>query len=263
MPLTPADVRHVMFSKPPPGRPGYHEDEVDDFLDLVEAELARMMQDTTALRAQVTRLNQRLGARSRGAAADWESPQAAGPVITPLQPSVTPQTPPRAEHDSRAAHVLAFARERADQLTEQAHATADEVRGQARADCERLLFTARGQADDVITQARTRAETILRDAHTTAQTLQRQARDNAASLEHQATRRRAEVLNALNHDKSRLETTIDELRAFELEYRTRLATYLHSLIHQLDGPASAAPVHPIQTQHDLVGSRLDIRHTGP
>ena len=36
MKLTPADVRNVAFSKPPIGKRGYNEDEVDQFLDLVE-----------------------------------------------------------------------------------------------------------------------------------------------------------------------------------------------------------------------------------
>ena len=36
MPLSPADVHNVAFSKPPIGKRGYNEDEVDQFLDLVE-----------------------------------------------------------------------------------------------------------------------------------------------------------------------------------------------------------------------------------
>jgi DivIVA domain-containing protein len=39
MPLTPADVANVAFGKPPMGKGGYHEDEVDTFLDLVRTEL--------------------------------------------------------------------------------------------------------------------------------------------------------------------------------------------------------------------------------
>jgi len=46
MPLTPADVHNVAFSKPPIGKRGYNEDEVDAFLDLVEAELARLIEET-------------------------------------------------------------------------------------------------------------------------------------------------------------------------------------------------------------------------
>ena len=37
--LTPADVRNAAFSKPPWGKRGYNEDEVDALLDRVEAEI--------------------------------------------------------------------------------------------------------------------------------------------------------------------------------------------------------------------------------
>ncbi|GED97424.1 hypothetical protein nbrc107697_14630 [Gordonia crocea] len=42
MPITPEDVHNVAFSKPPIGRRGYHEDEVDAFLDAVEEEIRRL-----------------------------------------------------------------------------------------------------------------------------------------------------------------------------------------------------------------------------
>ncbi|MET0189701.1 MAG: DivIVA domain-containing protein, partial [Pseudonocardia sediminis] len=61
MPLTPADVHNVAFSKPPIGKRGYNEDEVDAFLDLVEAELARLIGENDDLRDQVASLEQRLG----------------------------------------------------------------------------------------------------------------------------------------------------------------------------------------------------------
>jgi DivIVA domain-containing protein len=50
MPLMPADVANVAFSKPPMGKRGYCEDEVDAFLDLVEAELARLIEENHDLR---------------------------------------------------------------------------------------------------------------------------------------------------------------------------------------------------------------------
>jgi DivIVA domain-containing protein len=37
--LTPEQVRNVAFSKPPMGRRGYNEDEVDAFLDLIEQQV--------------------------------------------------------------------------------------------------------------------------------------------------------------------------------------------------------------------------------
>jgi len=62
MPLTPADVHNVAFSKPPIGKRGYNEDEVDAFLDLVEAELTRLIEENADLRQRVAELDQELAA---------------------------------------------------------------------------------------------------------------------------------------------------------------------------------------------------------
>jgi DivIVA domain-containing protein len=53
MPLTPAEVHNVAFKKPPIGKRGYDEEEVDAFLDIVEVELARLMEENTDLRARI------------------------------------------------------------------------------------------------------------------------------------------------------------------------------------------------------------------
>src|SRR5579863_8929938 len=52
MPLTPADVRNKQFSTTRL-RPGYDEEEVDAFLDEVEAELNRLVQENEELRAKL------------------------------------------------------------------------------------------------------------------------------------------------------------------------------------------------------------------
>ena len=94
MPLTPADVHNVAFSKPPIGKRGYNEDEVDAFLDLVEAELARLIEENDDLREQVSQLEQRLGnvqadledARSRPPAATMGSVSPPTQQIRPVEP---------------------------------------------------------------------------------------------------------------------------------------------------------------------------------
>lgn len=257
MPLTPSDVHTVTFSKPPLGRSGYHEDEVDDFLDRVETELARLTEDNTTLRSQVAQLDQQLRALSTETPGGPDRPRPPGPVTTPLRRPVTEGISPDADHDRQAGHALVLAQETADQVTEQAHADADQVLGQARTDCEQLLASAQHEAEALVTEARNQAEAILQQARTAAETLQLQSQDNAASLTQEATCQRTTMLDALDHDKSLLETTIDELRAFELGYRTQLATYLHSLIYQLDGPRSAAQVNPSHPQPDLACSGPD------
>ena len=62
MPLTPADVHNVAFSKPPIGKRGYNEDEVDAFLDLVENELTRLIEENSDLRQRIEELDQELAA---------------------------------------------------------------------------------------------------------------------------------------------------------------------------------------------------------
>jgi DivIVA domain-containing protein len=51
MPLTPAEVHNVAFKKPPIGKRGYDEEEVDAFLDIVEVELARLIEENNELRS--------------------------------------------------------------------------------------------------------------------------------------------------------------------------------------------------------------------
>src|SRR6201987_4511808 len=52
MPLTPADVRNKQFSTTRL-RPGYDEEEVDDFLDQVEAGVDWLIQENEELRAKL------------------------------------------------------------------------------------------------------------------------------------------------------------------------------------------------------------------
>ena len=69
MPLTPADVHNVAFSKPPIGKRGYNEDEVDAFLDLVENELTRLIEENADLRQRVTEMDQELATARAGGGA--------------------------------------------------------------------------------------------------------------------------------------------------------------------------------------------------
>ena len=69
MPLTPADVHNVAFSKPPIGKRGYNEDEVDAFLDLVENELTRLIEENADLRQRVAELDQEVASGRAGGGA--------------------------------------------------------------------------------------------------------------------------------------------------------------------------------------------------
>src|SRR4051812_12594329 len=101
MRLTPADVHNVAFSKPPIGKRGYNEDEVDQFLDFVEAELARLIEENTDLKTRVDELEGDLNAArsaAPAAAATDDRTQAFSATATPAQPQAQSQaqaqTPP-------------------------------------------------------------------------------------------------------------------------------------------------------------------------
>jgi DivIVA domain-containing protein len=272
MPLTPADVHNVAFSKPPIGKRGYNEDEVDAFLDLVEAELARLIEENDDLREQVSQLEQRLGnahadledARSRPAPAMGQVPTTTQQMQRPVEPPPPPMPqrqmePPRGmggpgpdtdyrgaadlggDHHVQAAKVLGLAQEMADRLTAEAKSEADGMLSDARTKSEQLLSEARTKSDSMVNEARSRAETMLNDARTRAETLERQARDKASTLERDAQRKHNETITLIEQQKGGLEKKIDELRTFEREYRTRLKTYLESQLRDLEGRGSAAP----------------------
>ncbi|RKT86106.1 DivIVA domain-containing protein [Saccharopolyspora antimicrobica] len=251
MGLTPADVHNVAFSKPPIGKRGYNEDEVDAFLDLVEAELARLVEENNDLRGQVEQLESQLqtaqvdleDARSQVASASstpapTEEPRRLTPVPAP---TAAEQTSPGGDHHVQAAKVLGLAQEMADRLTGEAKAEADGMLAEARTKSEQLLSEARSKSDSMVNESRTRAETMLNDARTRAETLERQAREKAANLERDAQRKHAEVMGNITSEKNALEKKIETLRTFEREYRTRLQTYLESQLRELQDRGSAAP----------------------
>ena len=238
MPLTPADVANVAFSKPPMGKRGYCEDEVDAFLDLVEAELARLIEDNHDLRNQVQQLDQQLRAAPVDTGAALRSVESPGPVMAPVPPPMREQTSPGDDHNIHAARVLGLAHEMAERLTVDAKAEADGMLGEARTRSEQLLSDASVKADDMVNEARTRAETLLNDARIRAETLERQSREKAASLERDAARKHTEILARLSQEKDILENKISELRAFERDYRARLKTYLDSQLRDLDSRES-------------------------
>src|SRR5256885_14822357 len=54
MRLPPAEVHNVAFKKPPIGKRGYDEEEVDAFLDIVEVELSRLIEENNDLRSRLS-----------------------------------------------------------------------------------------------------------------------------------------------------------------------------------------------------------------
>jgi DivIVA domain-containing protein len=230
MPLTPADVHNVAFKKPPIGKRGYDEEEVDAFLDEVERELARLIEENNELRAQVERV------RAGGA-----------------PPPPGPGADQRLVQDNEELRVqleqLQREKAAADQAARQMQEELEQVRSQPGAvplpggdpggeqQALRVLMLAQRTADDHVADARREADKLLSDARAKAEEVTRDARTKAEALERDARNRHQEAMGGLEAKRSALQKHIEELKAFEREYRTRLKAYLESQLRDLEGRA--------------------------
>jgi len=261
MPLTPADVHNVVFKKPPIGKRGYDEDEVDAFLDVVEAELARLIEENAGLRALVDRGGSS-GARARDerfsnaetsansaeparAAAPPPPPPAATPPPPAREPAAPSQTGPVGRIDNeRTSRVLQLATETADKYVSEATAEAEQLRSTAKAESDRLMSEARTNSERMLSDAKSRAESMVSEAKNRAETMEREARAKATAITQDVERKQVETLAALEEKRITAEKNIDQLRTFEREYRSRLKSYLELHLRELNGRGSAEPSGP-------------------
>ena len=254
MPLTPADVHNVAFSKPPIGKRGYNEDEVDAFLDLVENELTRLIEENADLRQRVAELDQELATARTGGSAQptqaiplYEPEPEPAPAPAP-QPVYEAPPPPQAaapvseDQHLKAAKVLSLAQDTADRLTGTAKAESDKLLSDARAQADAMVSEARQTAETTVAEARQRADAMLADAQARSEAQLRQAQEKADALQADAERKHSEIMGTINQQRTVLEGRLEQLRTFEREYRTRLKTYLESQLEELGQRGSAAPV---------------------
>ncbi|GAA0942488.1 DivIVA domain-containing protein [Nonomuraea longicatena] len=240
MPLTPADVRNKQFSTTRL-RPGYDEEEVDAFLDEVEAELDRLIQENEELRAKLAEcmrgkvpggMNMPMAsAPVQEPKAEMQLPPQPEPMRAP-EPQPQPQPvpvamnmPPAEDNMDTAARVLALAQQTADQ------AIAD-----ARREAEETVTRARREADDILTKARRQAEQVIGDARARAETLERDAQE-----------RHRQAMGSLVQTRDELERKVEELRSFEREYRSRLKLYLENQLAELNVSAEGSGGFPVMS----------------
>ncbi|MFD6952673.1 cell division protein DivIVA [Nocardiopsis sp. TSRI0078] len=262
MPLTPADVRNKQFSTTRL-RPGYDEEEVDAFLDEVESELDRLIQENEELRGKLAEC-----LRGKVPNAGMQDFQEQGPEQheqmrpEPVQApqAVEPQPPAQQqmpmtganlamggeENMDTAARVLALAQQTADQAISDARREADETLGRARHESEDILGKARQQADQIIGEARARSENLDRDAQ----------------------ERHRQVMGSLVQQREELEHKVNVLKGFEREYRSRLKDYFERQLRELNEENKPAEPNPnttggFQTMAPQTGGTPALQQHGP
>jgi DivIVA domain-containing protein len=247
MPLTPADVRNKQFSTTRL-RPGYDEEEVDAFLDEVEGELDRLIQENEELRAKLAECLRggksavpALSSPLQDSKPEMMAPERLEPERRQPEPVMMGGMPHIEDNMDTAARVLSLAQQTADQAIADARREADETLGRARREADEVLTKARRQAEQITGDARARAESLERDAQ----------------------ERHRQAMGSLVQTREELERRVDDLRAFEREYRSRLKAYLEGQLRELEAGASHGgpfggpnntgpqPAQPAVQQHEV------------
>ena len=230
MPLTPEDVHKKTFT-PVRLREGYDMGEVDQFLDEVEVELARLLKENDDLRAKLSTASQAVPTAPAPAPVQEVAPEPQPepepvPQPTPEPVLAAPELPvvrTVPEASNAAARLLEIATQNADQLVAEAKDEADKIIGEARTKSERLEADARAKSERLESDARTRAE----------------------KLDSETEERRNQMFGQLDRDKDSLVRELEDLRAFEREYRSRLKMYFESQLAALDGKGNGdVPLTP-------------------
>lgn len=214
MALTPEDVVNKRFQATK-FREGYDQDEVDDFLDEVVNELRRLNEENEELRQKLGACERRVGELSRATVARESEPEPA-PVPAPVPVPVAQPEPMRMPQM--------------------------EVSGQGPEAAAGMLALAQKLHDEYVRNGEQQRDRIVNEA-----------REHANRLVREAEEKQRQTLGSLEQERSLLERKIDELRAFEREYRSRLKSYLEGQLRELDQKAQVVPNRGAQPAPSLTG----------
>jgi DivIVA domain-containing protein len=229
MPLTPEDVSNKRFT-PVRLREGYDMGEVDQFLDEVEAELARLTKENDDLRSKL-------------AAAQSGAPVPAAPAPEPVvekKPEPEPEpTPVPAPAPVVAASPVETIRVETVPQASNAAARLLEI---ATRNADELVEEAKNEADKIIAEARTKSERLDVESRTKADRLEADARTRAQMLDSETAERRRQMFGDLEKERDKLNGEVENLRSFEREYRSRLKSYFSQQLESLNtGSDTPAP----------------------
>ena len=193
------------------------------------AELDRLIQENEELRAKLAEVLR--GGKSAVPALssplsdpkpDMMAPERMEPERRQPDPVMMGGMPHIEDNMDTAARVLSLAQQTADQAIADARREADETLGRARREADEVLTKARRQAEQITGDARARAESLERDAQ----------------------ERHRQAMGSLVQTREELERRVDDLRAFEREYRSRLKAYLEGQLRDLEAGVADSGTFP-------------------
>jgi DivIVA domain-containing protein len=224
MPITPADIHNVDFRKPPIGKRGYDEEEVNALLEEASQEMLRLLDENGALTARLREV-------SNGVADTTVLNSEVAELAAHLRHMREGLA--RAEHEAREMQV---------QL-ERAH---DEVRASAQprpvaAIDDRVLRMAHRTADEHVRDAQRESDDLLVSARAQADQMTGDAMRTAGTIEADARRQHAEALDEVARDRAAMVAEIERLDELAQDYRSALGQHVVQQLHDLEGGAPALP----------------------
>lgn len=267
MPLTPAEVHNVVFKKPPIGKRGYDEEEVDAFLDIIEVELARLVEENADLKsrpasggtpsntgaadaaalASAREENKKLAARvseleAQVAQGRQAAPQAQQELTTAKSTAPAGVAAATSAQSAAQAGNAGATLSQAERVLAMAQQAADEQAAAAKAEHDKTIADAKTHQERVQAETQAFREKTVSEAQARADQLDRDSRAKATSTVSDAEQRANQITVQLEQRKTALEKKLEELRTFEHEYRLRLKSYLESQLRDLDSSGRAEPV---------------------
>ncbi|WP_433830444.1 DivIVA domain-containing protein [Actinoplanes sp. CA-015351] len=228
MPLTPADIHNVAFKKPPIGKRGYDEEEVDAFLDEVEQELIRLIDENGALRDQAQ--------RGGGAPPNAASTMVLNNEFAELASQLERLQEARARAEQNARNMqsqLERARSEASSQS-QALVPVDDDRN------SRVLMMAQRTADEHMRDAQRESDSVLTGAQNKAEQLMSDAQLKASTIESDARRNHAEAMDSIVEKRAALLDEIDRLAQLAQSYQGALTNHVQQQLMDLTSAPDGA-----------------------
>jgi DivIVA domain-containing protein len=223
MPLTPADIHNVAFKKPPIGKRGYDEEEVDAFLDEVEQELIRLLEENGVLRDQA----------QRGGGPATASTMVLNNEFADLvgQLERLQEARARAEQDARGMQA---------ELERARRSAMVPVGGMGDDDRNsRVLMMAQRTADDHMRDAQQESEVVLGGARDKAAQIRSEAELSAGTIESDARRQHGEALDSIGAKRAALLDEIDRLGQLAQGYHAALNNHVTQQLQELNSVPDA------------------------
>ncbi|MBA8812994.1 DivIVA domain-containing protein [Frigoribacterium faeni] len=266
MALTPEDVVNKRF-QPTKFREGYDQDEVDDFLDEVVAELRRLTQENDELRQRLVAGESRISElQSSGTAAPASAPAAEAPASVPApasapvaeqapepvsvpQPAaaaaVAPAAPayvgPTADETESTNNLLQLARRLHEEHVREGVEKRDALIAEGHSTAARVVAEAEAKNRELVSEGETKNRELISEGEAKNRELISEGENRARDLVQTAEAEKRETLEKLNTERSGLERRIDDLRTFERDYRQKLKSYIEGQLRDLDGESNEQP----------------------